>query len=80
LLAIEQEVGSWWEAEKAFEEDAPAAGEPKREKYLATFPYPYVNGKFHLGHAFTVSKAEFCVSYQKVGSCAGTAQNTHFHT
>ena len=28
-------------------------------KYLATFPYPYMNGYLHLGHAFSMSKAEF---------------------
>ena len=26
---------------------------------MATFPYPYMNGRLHLGHAFTISKAEF---------------------
>jgi leucyl-tRNA synthetase len=28
-------------------------------KYFATFPYPYMNGQLHLGHAFSMSKAEF---------------------
>ena len=27
--------------------------------YMATFPYPYMNGMLHLGHAFTATKAEF---------------------
>lgn len=26
---------------------------------MATFPYPYMNGMLHLGHAFTATKAEF---------------------
>lgn len=26
---------------------------------LVTFPYPYMNGKLHLGHLFTISKVEF---------------------
>ena len=26
------------------------------ETYFVTFPYPYMNGALHLGHAFTVSK------------------------
>lgn len=34
-------------------------------KYLATFPYPYMNGHLHLGHAFSMSKAEFQARYQK---------------
>lgn len=25
-------------------------------KYFGTFPYPYMNGLLHLGHAFTISK------------------------
>lgn len=35
------------------------------EKYLVTFPYPYMNGYLHLGHAFSMSKAEFQVRYQR---------------
>lgn len=30
-----------------------------KEKYMVTFPYPYMNGYLHLGHAFSMSKAEF---------------------
>jgi leucyl-tRNA synthetase len=33
--------------------------EKNKEKYLVTFPYPYMNGYLHLGHAFSMSKAEF---------------------
>ncbi|MBA43039.1 MAG: hypothetical protein CMF62_03405 [Magnetococcales bacterium] len=28
-------------------------------KYFVTFPYPYMNGRLHQGHAYTISKAEF---------------------
>lgn len=34
-------------------------------KFFATFPYPYMNGFLHLGHAFSMSKCEFSVRYQK---------------
>jgi len=33
---------------------------------LGTFPYPYMNGKLHLGHAFSVTKAEFAARYQRM--------------
>jgi leucyl-tRNA synthetase len=36
------------------------------QKYLITFPYPYMNGNLHLGHAYTVSKAEFMSRFQEL--------------
>lgn len=33
---------------------------------MCTFPYPYMNGRLHLGHAFTVSKAEFAAGFQRL--------------
>ena len=33
---------------------------------MATFPYPYMNGRLHLGHFFTISKADFSVYYQRM--------------
>lgn len=64
LADIEAKMQSKWETEKTFESDAPIdANEPK---YLATFPYPYMNGRLHLGHAFTFSKAEFAIGYERL--------------
>lgn len=59
LQKIEQDVQQKWESLKIFESDAPSA--PKKsvdEKFLVTFPYPYMNGRLHLGHTFSLSKAE----------------------
>jgi leucyl-tRNA synthetase len=37
-----------------------------RPKYFLTFPYPYMNGCLHLGHAFSFSKCEFTARYQRM--------------
>jgi len=67
LLAIEAEIQQQWETNKIFEEDAPAGTSPGGDgKYIATFPYPYMNGRLHLGHTFTISKAEIAVGYQRM--------------
>ena len=65
LQDIEARVQAKWEAAKVFEEDAPD-GEWEGGKYLVTFPYPYMNGRLHLGHAFSLTKAEFSVSFQRM--------------
>lgn len=55
-----------WAQERIFEMDAPASTEEHQPKFMATFPYPYMNGMLHLGHGFTASKAEFAVAFQKM--------------
>ena len=65
LLKIESEVNQAWEDAHVYELDAPPAGEEK-EKFIVTFPYPYMNGRLHLGHLFSFSKAEFAARYQRM--------------
>lgn len=62
LREIETQMQSKWEAEKVHE----LVATPGREKYLATFPYPYMNGRLHLGHSFSLSKVEFAIGYQRL--------------
>ncbi|KAF4098233.1 leucine--tRNA ligase, cytoplasmic [Onychostoma macrolepis] len=68
LRRIEEEVQQKWEQEKIFEIDAPTTiGEStNKNKYFITFPYPYMNGRLHLGHTFCLSKCEFAVGYQRM--------------
>ena len=47
-----------------FEADAPVEG--SAEKFFGTFPYPYMNGVLHLGHAFSLSKLEFASAYHRL--------------
>lgn len=68
LRQIENKVQKRWYDEKAFDVDAPL--EAKRsddEKFFTTFPFPYMNGRLHLGHTFSLSKCEvklsFCVIF-----------------
>ncbi|CAF0882204.1 unnamed protein product, partial [Brachionus calyciflorus] len=63
FLQIEKDIQTKWENEKIFEENAP---EDANEKYVATFPYPYMNGRLHLGHTFTLAKCDFAVGYQRL--------------
>ncbi|XP_043525859.1 leucine--tRNA ligase, cytoplasmic [Frieseomelitta varia] len=67
LQKIEKDVQEKWASEKVFEIDAPL--QPKKnsdEKFLATFPFPYMNGRLHLGHTFSLSKCEFAIRYNRL--------------
>uniref|UniRef100_A0A3P9MLI1 Leucine--tRNA ligase, cytoplasmic n=1 Tax=Oryzias latipes TaxID=8090 RepID=A0A3P9MLI1_ORYLA len=67
-IKIELDIQEKWEKEKTFERDAPTTvGESSnKNKYFVTFPYPYMNGRLHLGHTFSLSKCEFAVGYQSL--------------
>ncbi len=63
FVNLEKEVQAKWAEEKVFEVDPPAVGSTDTTaadagKYLATFPYPYMNGRCHIGHTFSLSKLE----------------------
>ena len=63
LKDIEKNIQERWDKNKAFEENAP---DSPQEKFMVTFPYPYMNGRLHLGHTFTLAKGEFAVRYQRL--------------
>ena len=59
LKEIERDMQEKWSRDNVFEEDAPAPSKGgKEEKYFVTFPYPYMNGRLHLGHTFSLTKCE----------------------
>ena len=37
-----------------------------KEKMFITFPYPYMNGKLHLGHGYTILNAEMQAEYYRL--------------
>lgn len=61
---MEVEVQQQWRDSKIFEVDA--SDDPNQEKFFATFPYPYMNGKLHLGHSFSISKVDYAIAYQRL--------------
>lgn len=67
LLAIQRAAQARWAEAKVFEADAPEGGQPVPEgKFFANFPYPYMNGVLHLGHAFSISKCEFACAFHRL--------------
>jgi len=73
---LEKKYQDRWQSQHLFEVDAPlhqdVVGLSKAElysnypKWFGNYPYPYMNGSLHLGHAFTISKIEFATGYQRM--------------
>ncbi|CAE7475099.1 lars-1 [Symbiodinium microadriaticum] len=63
LQQIEADVQKKWEKQKIFECDAP---DSSSEKFMCTFPYPYMNGLLHIGHAFSLTKAIFAAHFNRL--------------
>ncbi|XP_014779256.1 leucine--tRNA ligase, cytoplasmic [Octopus bimaculoides] len=66
FLEIQEAQQARWEKEKVFEGDALTSDPQKKNKYFVTFPYPYMNGRLHLGHTFSLSKCEFSVGFWRL--------------
>lgn len=66
LLEIEEEMQKLWDEHRVYEADAPDADVADSEKFFATFPFPYMNGRLHLGHAFSLLKAEFAARFARL--------------
>ncbi|VDL59361.1 unnamed protein product [Hymenolepis diminuta] len=61
--SIETKIQELWADEHLFEVDAPNLN-ADQEAYFVSFPYPYMNGCLHLGHAFSITKAEYAAGFQ----------------
>lgn len=73
LRKIEVELQKEWKNSKIFDIKADlnwgktmTFEEKNKTKHLVTFPYPYMNGRLHLGHGFSLSKCEFTSRYQRL--------------
>eukprot|EP01041_Mallomonas_annulata_P005685 gene5685-11472_t len=67
IRSNELQIQKKWAESKVYqtERKVDENGQP-RPKYLVTFPYPYMNGRLHLGHAFSLTKAEFTARFQRL--------------
>lgn len=65
LKRIEKSAQEKWYSDRIFEADSPETP-GDTEKYFVTFPYPYMNGRLHLGHTFSLTKCEFIVGYKRL--------------
>ncbi|HEV8360025.1 MAG TPA: leucine--tRNA ligase [Candidatus Thermoplasmatota archaeon] len=61
LAAIEQR---WMQRYREARVDEPRV-EPGRPKFFATYPYSYMNAFPHVGHAYTMSRVDFMVRFQR---------------
>lgn len=67
LVDLQHRAQKKWAEEKTFEVDAPEMRDGVEvEKFFGNFPYPYMNGLLHLGHAFSLSKLEFASAYHRL--------------
>ncbi|KAL0651108.1 hypothetical protein Bca4012_093799 [Brassica carinata] len=63
---IEVEARKWWEDEGVFLSESRKYPPKPGEKFFATFPFPYMNGYLRIGHAFSLSKADFASAYHRL--------------
>jgi len=60
--SVEKKWQKKWAEAKAFE----SAATPGKPKFFANFPYPYMNGKLHIGHLYTFLRAEIFSRYKRM--------------
>ncbi|KAG5518586.1 hypothetical protein PMAC_002982 [Pneumocystis sp. 'macacae'] len=76
LITNEKRFQNKWKEKCIFQVDAPSLeDEPtnninilheKYPKFFGTMAYPYMNGSLHLGHAFTMTKVDFAIGFERM--------------
>lgn len=61
FTTIEQKWQKKWTESKLFEAD-----KADQEKYYINFPFPYINGAPHLGHGYSLLKADIMARFQRM--------------
>lgn len=64
LRSHEREIQQLWRDHHVFESNAATTNND--DSFFVTFPYPYMNGVLHIGHAFSFSKALFRSLYEQL--------------
>lgn len=62
LKKIEEKWQRNWEKARIFE----AVPDRSTKKLFVTFPYPYMNGPLHVGHAFTASRVDAYARFKRM--------------
>ncbi len=59
-----------WKQARLFEAEPAVddSGKPQ-PKFFVNFPYPYMNGYLHMGHCFTLLRAEVAARYKRMRGC-----------
>eukprot|EP01053_Blabericola_migrator_P010180 Blabericola_migrator_1__10179@NODE_568_length_7541_cov_61_527562_g423_i0_p1_GENE_NODE_568_length_7541_cov_61_527562_g423_i0NODE_568_length_7541_cov_61_527562_g423_i0_p1_ORF_typecomplete_len1157_score245_85tRNAsynt_1/PF00133_22/3_8e90tRNAsynt_1g/PF09334_11/4_7e10tRNAsynt_1g/PF09334_11/2_6tRNAsynt_1g/PF09334_11/1_6e16tRNAsynt_1e/PF01406_19/1_4tRNAsynt_1e/PF01406_19/2e12tRNAsynt_1e/PF01406_19/1_7e03Anticodon_1/PF08264_13/3_5e09tRNAsynt_1f/PF01921_18/0_21_NODE_568_length_7541_cov_61_527562_g423_i012 len=64
LIGNEATIRELWAARKPF--DVEALDHKNPDSFYVTFPFPYMNGRLHLGHAFSLTKSEYTARYMRL--------------
>jgi leucyl-tRNA synthetase len=61
-VKVEDKWMERWSAAHVFESDP----DPEHKKNFVTFPFPYMNGPLHIGHAFTSLRVDVYARYKRM--------------